>query len=107
MYFHTTPQFTTKQGLPALVSLGICGVICFHTTPQFVTKSFPFLAFVLSSQVADLQKKIAAAVARLKQQQNLYEAVRSDRNVYSKNLIETQVRLATLFLLPFNVQLPR
>lgn len=42
------------------------------------------------SQVADLQKKIAAAVARLKQQQNLYEAVRSDRNVYSKNLIETQ-----------------
>ncbi|CAM9562834.1 unnamed protein product [Ectocarpus sp. 4 AP-2014] len=41
-------------------------------------------------QVADLQKKIAAAVARLKQQQNLYEAVRSDRNVYSKNLIETQ-----------------
>ena len=27
---------------------------------------------------------------RLKQQQNLYEAVRSDRNVYSKNLIETQ-----------------
>ncbi|CAN0489210.1 unnamed protein product [Ectocarpus sp. 12 AP-2014] len=41
-------------------------------------------------QVADLQRKIAAAVARLKQQQNLYEAVRSDRNVYSKNLIETQ-----------------
>ncbi|CAM9786294.1 unnamed protein product, partial [Hapterophycus canaliculatus] len=41
-------------------------------------------------QVADLQKKIAAAIARLKQQQNLYEAVRSDRNVYSKNLIETQ-----------------
>lgn len=46
----------------------------------------------MSSQVADVQKKIAAAVARLKQQQNLYEAVRSDRNVYSKNLIETQVR---------------
>lgn len=41
-------------------------------------------------KVADLQKKIAAATARLKQQQNLYEAVRSDRNVYSKNLIETQ-----------------
>lgn len=68
---------------------------------------FSFLMFVLSCQVADLQKKIATAVARLKQQQNLYEAVRSDRNVYSKNLIETQVRLPTLFPLPFNVQLPR
>lgn len=43
-----------------------------------------------AAQVSDLQKKIAAAVSRLKQQQNLYEAVRSDRNVYSKNLIETQ-----------------
>lgn len=42
-------------------------------------------------QIAELQKKIAAAAARLKQQQNLYEAVRGDRNVYSKNLIETQV----------------
>ncbi|CAM9594906.1 unnamed protein product, partial [Pylaiella littoralis] len=41
-------------------------------------------------QVAELQKNIATAAGRLKQQQNLYEAVRSDRNVYSKNLIETQ-----------------
>lgn len=41
-------------------------------------------------QVSHLQRKIAAAMARLKQQQNLYEAVRSDRNIYSKNLIETQ-----------------
>lgn len=53
------------------------------------------------SQVADLQKKIAAAVARLKQQQNLYEAVRSDRNVYSKNLIETQASQS-----PFVVRSP-
>ena len=49
-------------------------------------------------QIADLQKKIAAAAARLKQQQNLYEAVRGDRNVYSKNLIETQVRRCRLNL---------
>ena len=27
---------------------------------------------------------------RLKQQQNLYEAVRADRNLYSKNLIQAQ-----------------
>ncbi|CAM9754303.1 unnamed protein product [Discosporangium mesarthrocarpum] len=41
-------------------------------------------------KVAELQKKMIASGSRLKQQQNLYEAVRSDRNVYSKNLIETQ-----------------
>ena len=32
----------------------------------------------------------AEAETKLKQQQNLYEAVRSDRNLYSKNLIECQ-----------------
>ncbi|CAM9861031.1 unnamed protein product [Ascophyllum nodosum] len=42
------------------------------------------------AQIANLQKEKAATVTRLKQQQNLYEAVRSDRNVHSKNLIETQ-----------------
>jgi len=40
--------------------------------------------------IMDLQKKIAEGENRLKQQQNLYEAVRSDRNLYSKNLIEAQ-----------------
>ena len=40
--------------------------------------------------ILDLQKKIAEGDARLKSQQNLYEAVRSDRNLYSKNLIESQ-----------------
>ncbi|CAM9840612.1 unnamed protein product, partial [Choristocarpus tenellus] len=41
-------------------------------------------------QVADLQQKLVSSASRLKQQQNLYESVRSDRNAYSKNLIETQ-----------------
>lgn len=40
--------------------------------------------------IADLQKKISEAETKLKQQQNLYEAVRVDRNMYSKNLIESQ-----------------
>lgn len=40
--------------------------------------------------IIDLQKKIVETEGRLKQQQNLYEAVRSDRNLYSKNLIESQ-----------------
>ena len=42
-------------------------------------------------QIFDFKKKIAEAETKYKQQQNLYEAVRSDRNLYSKNLIERQV----------------
>jgi chromosome segregation ATPase len=41
-------------------------------------------------QIFDYKKKIAEAETKYKQQQNLYEAVRSDRNLYSKNLIERQ-----------------
>uniref|UniRef100_A0A8D0BN97 Cilia and flagella associated protein 58 n=1 Tax=Salvator merianae TaxID=96440 RepID=A0A8D0BN97_SALMN len=41
-------------------------------------------------QIVDYKKKIADSETKLKQQQNLYEAVRSDRNLYSKNLIEAQ-----------------
>ena len=38
--------------------------------------------------ITKLQKKNIEAESKLKQQQNLYEAVRSDRNLYSKNLLE-------------------
>lgn len=41
-------------------------------------------------QVVSLQQKIVESERRLKQQQNLYEAVRTDRNLYSKQLIESQ-----------------
>jgi len=40
--------------------------------------------------IVDQQKKINEGESKLKQQQNLYEAVRSDRNLYSKHLIESQ-----------------
>ncbi|GKT27384.1 Cilia- and flagella-associated protein 58 [Aduncisulcus paluster] len=40
--------------------------------------------------IADLQKKVTESEAKLKQQQQLYEAVRADRNIYSKNLIQSQ-----------------
>ena len=50
---------------------------------------------VREMSIFDYKKKIAEAETKLKQQQNLYEAVRSDRNLYSKNLIEAQVRLST------------
>merc|ERR1711865_239810 len=46
--------------------------------------------------ILDLQKKIAEGDARLKQQQNLYEAGRSDRNLYSKSLIESQDEIAEM-----------
>jgi hypothetical protein len=42
-------------------------------------------------QIFDYKKKNAELETKYKQQQNLYEAVRSDRNLYSKNLIEKQV----------------
>ncbi|BDA44058.1 Cilia- and flagella-associated protein 58 [Coccomyxa sp. Obi] len=42
------------------------------------------------SDIADVQKKLAEAEARLKQQQALYEQVRADRNLCSRNLIAAQ-----------------
>lgn len=44
--------------------------------------------------IIQLQKRISDGETKLKQQQSLYEAVRSDRNLYSKNLIESQVEIA-------------
>jgi chromosome segregation ATPase len=41
-------------------------------------------------QIRELQKQIMGSTSRLKQQQNLYEAVRSDRNLYGKALLESQ-----------------
>jgi len=46
--------------------------------------------------ILDLQKKISEGDVKLKLQQNLYEAVRSDRNLYSKNLIESQDEIAEM-----------
>lgn len=43
--------------------------------------------------LVELQKRLGDGEGRLKQQQALYEAVRADRNMYSKSLIEAQVRL--------------
>lgn len=47
-------------------------------------------------QIASLQQKIVESESRLKQQQNLYEAVRTDRNVYSKQLIESQEEIGAM-----------
>ena len=63
---------------------------------------------VREMQIFDYKKKIAEAETKLKQQQNLYEAVRSDRNLYSKNLIESQVGVGFLFqVFSLNILIPK
>ena len=47
-------------------------------------------------RINELQKKVSEGETKLKQQQQLYEAVRSDRNLYSKNLIESQDEIAEM-----------
>ncbi|CAE7533607.1 CFAP58, partial [Symbiodinium microadriaticum] len=47
-------------------------------------------------QVRELQKKISDDQAKLKHKQNLYEAVRADRNLYSKQLIDSQDEISAL-----------
>lgn len=44
--------------------------------------------------ISELKKENIEFEGKLKQQQNLYEAVRSDRNLYSKNLIEANDEVA-------------
>ena len=51
---------------------------------------------VRDAEITDLQRSIQEGEGRLKQQQALYEAVRSDRNLYSKNLLEAQAEVAEL-----------
>ncbi|KAL8587018.1 hypothetical protein ACOMHN_023408 [Nucella lapillus] len=46
--------------------------------------------------IFDLKKEMAELDTKLKQQHNLYEAVRLDRNLYSKNLIECQDEITEL-----------
>lgn len=46
--------------------------------------------------VLELQRQIGEAEGRVKTQQNLYEAVRADRNLYSKNLIEAQEEIGEM-----------
>ncbi|KFP39182.1 Coiled-coil domain-containing protein 147, partial [Chlamydotis macqueenii] len=45
-------------------------------------------------QIYDYKKKIEESATKLKQQQNRYETARTERNLYSKNLIEAKDELA-------------
>eukprot|EP00747_Dinoflagellata_sp_TGD_P210717 gnl/TRDRNA2_/TRDRNA2_83982_c0_seq2.p1 gnl/TRDRNA2_/TRDRNA2_83982_c0~~gnl/TRDRNA2_/TRDRNA2_83982_c0_seq2.p1 ORF type:complete len:859 (+),score=296.61 gnl/TRDRNA2_/TRDRNA2_83982_c0_seq2:153-2729(+) len=46
--------------------------------------------------LAQLKKNIADVKAKLGQQKNLYEAVRTDKNLYSKNLVESLEEIAEM-----------
>lgn len=46
---------------------------------------------ILELQILEHKKKESEAEARLKEQQIVYEAVRNDRNAFSKSLIESKV----------------
>ena len=50
--------------------------------------------------LVELQKRLGDGEGRLKQQQALYEAVRADRNMYSKSLIEAQVGAQHVLMSP-------
>eukprot|EP01034_Spumella_vulgaris_P022335 gene22333-28455_t len=47
-------------------------------------------------QVQELNKKITTDLTKLKQKQSLYESVRSDRNLYSKQLVDSQEEINAL-----------
>jgi len=47
-------------------------------------------------KITDLQKQIVETEASLKKKQSMYEAVRSERNLYSKVLIESQEGIAKM-----------
>ncbi|NXE54423.1 CFA58 protein, partial [Casuarius casuarius] len=47
-------------------------------------------------QICDYEKKIEESEIKLKQQQNRCEAVRTERNLYSKNLIEAKDEIAEM-----------
>eukprot|EP00931_Biecheleriopsis_adriatica_P005896 TRINITY_DN107371_c0_g1_i1.p1 TRINITY_DN107371_c0_g1~~TRINITY_DN107371_c0_g1_i1.p1 ORF type:complete len:872 (+),score=341.42 TRINITY_DN107371_c0_g1_i1:172-2787(+) len=47
-------------------------------------------------QMAQLKRNIADVRAKLSQQKNLYETVRTDKNLYSKNLVESLEEIAEM-----------
>ena len=63
--------------------------------PQFLAFFIPFPSIFgrlfggRESQMAQLKRSIADVRAKWAQQKNLYEAVRTDKNLYSKNLVES------------------
>ena len=89
-------QSEVKAREVTAVQLQVC--VASHHTPHIPISPTSDPTFDPTSDPASphLQHKIVEGEAKMKQQQNLYEAVRSDRNLYSKNLIESQDEIAEM-----------
>merc|ERR1712087_859188 len=48
------------------------------------------------NKISELKKNYADVKGKLAQQKQLYETVRTDRNLYSKNLVESQDEIAEM-----------
>lgn len=48
------------------------------------------------AEIFDYKKRLAEAETKYRQQQSLFEAVRAERNLYSKSLVETQEEVRDL-----------
>lgn len=53
---------------------------------------------VREMEIFDWKKKVTDAECKLKQQENLLESVVSERNLYSKNLLESQVHTVISYI---------
>ena len=85
-------QSEVKAREVTAVQLQVC--VASHHTPH--SPISPTSDPTSDPKFPHLQHKIVEGEAKMKQQQNLYEAVRSDRNLYSKNLIESQDEIAEM-----------
>lgn len=63
---------------------------------SFVSPNIDGFGQLRQMRINELGKKVSDWEVKLKQQQQLYESVRSDRNLYSKNLIEAQDEIAEM-----------
>lgn len=61
---------------------------------------------VKEMELFDWRTKVTEAQCKLKQQENLLESVVSERNLYSKNLIEAKVLMSSTAYLQFVIQCP-
>merc|ERR1719454_2136763 len=69
------------------MELSMANAKYFHALEQLKQKD---------EKLGEVKKQIADVQAKLDQQKNLYEAVCTDRNLYSKNLIESNQEIAEM-----------
>ncbi|CDJ53668.1 hypothetical protein, conserved [Eimeria brunetti] len=92
-YGHTLNKSNQKSGIVKVCIISLTGVVYGGSFALFrVVPSYRYLESLeqLKNEelrVADLQRSIGEQQSKLAAQKTLYEAVRSDRNLFSRNLI--------------------